>query len=310
MRELLGEDAWQVTDLATHSGKAIGEVQMPANCLYSDHEELRMQMTGELVFIGVGLYDEHGLSLRGKTEARSSDFLFMEYYTSVMPGLQLANLKEIVGKDVQVVSRKDVEENAEKLVLARAQSGKVGFIVPGDPMVATTHVDLRLRAHRAGIKTSIVHAASIASASSGATGLQSYKFGRTVTIPAAWQGEMPESIYTGLRSNLVAGLHSLVLLEVDVENNRFVSIPLALKQLLKHSEARKEPAIRPESLVVGVARLESPDMVTKAGTVSELIEYEFGDPPYAIIIPGPLHFMEAEALVAFCGARDELVTPK
>jgi len=284
---------------------------MPANILYGDHEEeLRTQMTGELVFIGVGLYDEYGMSLRGQAEAKSSDFLFMEYYTSVMQGLQLANLKEIVGKDVKLLSRKDVEENAEKLILAKAQRGKVGFIVPGDPMVATTHVDLRLRAHRAGVRTSIVHAASVVTAAFGATGLQSYKFGRTVTIPAMWQGEFPESIYAGIKTNLGAGLHSLVLLEIDVENNRFISIPLALRQLLNHSETKHETAIRPESLAVGIARLESPDVVTKAGTVSELIEYEFGDPPYAIIIPGQLHFMEAEALVAFCGASKELVTPK
>ena len=154
-------------------------------------------MSGELVFIGLGLHDEYGMSLRGQNEAKSCDFLFMEYYTSLMPGLQLANLKKIIGKDVQLLSRKEVEENAEKLILAKAQSLKVGFLVPGDPMVATTHVDLRLRAHKAGVRTSIVHATSVISAASGATGLQSYKFGRTVTIPATWQGDLPESIYTG-----------------------------------------------------------------------------------------------------------------
>jgi diphthine synthase len=181
-------------------------------------------MSGELVFIGLGLHDEYGMSLRGQTEAKSCDVLFMEYYTNLMPGLQLANLKKIIGKDVQLVSRKEVEENAEKLIVAKAQSLKVGFLVPGDPMVATTHVDLRLRAHKAGVRTSIVHAASVISAASGATGLQSYKFGRTVTIPATWQGEMPESIYTGIKSNLASGLHTLVLLEIDVENNKYISI--------------------------------------------------------------------------------------
>src|SRR3972149_5940271 len=189
-------------------------------------------MSGELVFIGLGLHDEYGMSLRVQNEAKSCDFLFMEYYTSLMPGLQLANLKKIIGKDVQLVSRKEVEENAEKLILAKAQSGRGGFLVPGDPMVATTHVDLRLRAHKAGVRTSIVHAASVISAVAGATGLQSYKFGRTVTIPATWQGELPESIYTGIKSNLASELHSLVLLEIDVENNKYISIPLALTELL------------------------------------------------------------------------------
>jgi len=34
---------------------------------------------------------------------------------------------------------------------------------------------------------------------------------------------------------------------------------------------------------------------------------DFGDPPHAIIVPGRLHFMEAEALLLFAGADKELV---
>ena len=60
-------------------------------------------------------------------------------------------------------------------------------------------------------------------------------------------------------------------------------------------------------MVVGLARLESPDMVVKAGSISELTRWNFGDPPYCIIFPSHLHFVEAEALQVFCGARKELV---
>lgn len=262
---------------------------------------------GELVFIGLGLHDEFGLSLRGQEEARSCDLLFSELYTSVMPGLHLDNLKNLVGKDVDVLSRKQVEEDAEDVILSKARTGKVGFLVPGDPMVATTHVDLRIRACKAGIKTQIVHAASVASAAAGVTGLQSYKFGRTVTIPASWQGEFPESIYTGIKNNLVSGLHSLALLEIDAENKKYISIPLALKQLLTFSEYRSENVIRSDTLVVGLARLEAPDMIAKAGTVSETMQVNFGEPPYAMIFPAHLHFVEAEGLHLFCGAPKELV---
>lgn len=267
-------------------------------------------MPRELVFIGLGLHDENGLSLRGQAEAKSCDLLFAEFYTSTMPGLQLANLAKIVGRDVEVLSRKDVEENVEDVVLSKAKTRKVGFLVPGDPMVATTHVDLRLRAHKAGIRTRIVHAASVASAAAGITGLQSYKFGRTVTIPASWQGELPESIYTSIKSNLSSGLHSLVLLEIDVENKKYISIPLALKQLLDYTERRPESAIKPGTLTIGIARLEAPDMIVLTGTVSDVAKWDFGEPPYVLIFPGSLHFVEAEALQAFCGAPKELVTPK
>jgi diphthine synthase len=264
---------------------------------------------GELVFIGLGLHDELGISLRGQREARSCDLLFLELYTNMMPGLRVDNLRKLLGNEIHVLSRMEVEERAEHVILAKAKAGKVGLVVPGDPMVATTHVDLRLRAHKAGIRTRIIHGASAISAAAGVTGLQSYKFGRTVTIPASWQGKLPESIYAAIKANLTAGLHSLVLLEIDVENKRYVSIPLALKQLLASSEQQPEPAIKPGTLVVGLARIEAPDMIVKAGTVVEVAQLDFGQAPYVIIFPGTLHFVEAEALHLLCGAPKDLVSP-
>jgi diphthine synthase len=264
-------------------------------------------MPNELVFIGLGLQDELGISLRGLEEAKSCDRLFAEFYTNLMPGLTLQNLQRILGKQVRVLTRKEVEDQAEELIVSKAKAEKVGFIVPGDPMVATTHVDLRLRAHRAGIKTRIIHAASVGSAVAGATGLQSYKFGRTITIPATLEGEFPESIYLALKSNLESGLHTLLLLEIDVENKRHVTIPQALDRLLAYAQRRPERLVTPETLVVGVARLESSNMILRAGTVNEIVQTEFGGPPYTLVIPGPLHFMEAEALQAFCGADAKLV---
>jgi len=261
---------------------------------------------GELVFIGLGLYDEQGISLRGLAEAQFCDHIFAELYTSVMPGLVVERLSEKLAKPVQILSRIDVEERAQDKILSKAKSGKVALLVAGDPMVATTHVDLRLRAQKAGIKTRIIHGASVASAAAGVTGLQSYKFGRTVTIPVQMPN-LPESVYAGLRINFESGLHSLVLLEVDVENNRRVTIPRALQQLLDFSDREKDELIKPETLGVGLARLEAPDMIVRAATVSDLGRMDFGKPPYCLIFPGKLHFVEVEALEKFCGARRDLV---
>jgi diphthine synthase len=140
--------------------------------------------------------------------------------------------------------------------------------------------------------------------------LQSYKFGRTVTIPASSREELPESVYTALKANLTSGLHTLILLEVDVENNRHITIPQALTQLLDAARRRSDGAITPETLAVTLARLGAPDMALKAGTVTELMAMEFGEPPHSIIIPGHLHFIEGEALEEFAGARKELVLGK
>ena len=266
---------------------------------------------GELVFIGLGLHDELGLSLRGQAEAMSCTQLFAEFYTSVMPDLNLERLSRILGnKQVQVLSRADVEEKAERMILAKAKVSKVGFLVPGDPMVATTHVDLRLRAQRAGIETKVIHASSVMSAAAGVTGLQSYKFGRTVTIPVSWQGGFPDSVLDAIKGNLASSLHSLVLLEVDAENKRHITIPQALEQLLDACRKKSETAISRETLAVGIARLEAHDMTIKAAPLTELIHTDFGKPPYVIILPTHLHFVEKEALQAFCNAAKELVERK
>ena len=265
---------------------------------------------GELIFIGLGLYDELGLSLRGQMEARVCDHVFAEFYTSIMPGLSLEKLTQVIAKPIEVLSRWDLEEDPEHKILSKARSGKVAFLVAGDPMVATTHVDLRLRAQKAGIGTRIIHGASVASAAAGVTGLQSYKFGRTVTMPVSRDNELPESVYAGLSVNFDAGLHSLILLEVDVEGGQQVTIAEALERLLAFSARSKDRLVKPESLFVGLARLGGPEMIVRASTASDLMRLDFGQPPYSLVFPSKLHFVEAEALQAFCGAPKSLVGSK
>jgi len=255
---------------------------------------------GELVFIGLGLHDETGISLRGVEVARSCDMLFAEFYTNLMSGLSMPNLEKIVGMKITVLSRAQVEE--ESIVVAKAKTSRVGFLVPGDPLVATTHVDLRLRAERSGIKTRILHAASITSAIAGTTGLQSYKFGRTVTMPSTANEKFPESVYVAIRDNQTLGLHSLVLLEIDVEAKRHITIAQATQALLDYSNQIPAGIINPQTVVIGVARLGAPDMMIQAGRAGEITKRDFGKLPHTLIIPGRLHFVEAEALEVLCGA--------
>ncbi len=48
----------------------------------------------------------------------------------------------------------------------------------------------------------------------------------------------------------------------------------------------------------------------KAGTVTEVTQVDFGEPPFTLVLPGSLHFVEAEALHVLCGARKDLVNMK
>jgi len=220
-----------------------------------------------------------------------------------MHGLSLRRLEKLLGKPIKALSRSDVEEKAESTVLSEARTKNVVFLVPGDPMAATTHLDLRLRAEKASIKTSIVHGASVISAVSSVVGLQNYKFGRTVTIPLVEAGTILESPYDFIKENLSRGLHTLVLLDIKAEEKTYMTIPQALEQLLALEEKRREKVITNRTLAVGVARIGAEDVKIKAGRVERLRRCDFGSPPHSMVIPGKLHFMEIEALQVFAGAE-------
>src|SRR5438874_10038491 len=167
---------------------------------------------GELVFVGLGLHDEKGITLRGLEEARSAEVVFLELYTSGLAGATLGSVERLIGKKIRRLSRTEVEDG--RTILEAAAKQKVAFLVVGDPMAATTHVDLRLRAASANIPTRIVHGASILTAAAGVLGLQIYKFGRTTTIPFPSEGFGPTSPLEVILQNRSTGLHSLVLLDL------------------------------------------------------------------------------------------------
>lgn len=256
----------------------------------------------ELVFVGLGLNDEGGLSLRGLEEARGADRVFIELYTSLLPDFSLERLEALVGKSITLLSRRQLEDENGKIVLDAARQGKVVLFVPGDPFIATTHVTLRIEAEKLEIKTRIVHGASIISAIIGLSGLHNYKFGKTVTVP--FVENFSETPYNVIAQNRRLGLHTLCLLDLKVDEKRFLSIGEALGSLLQVEQKRKEGVVTRETVVVGVARAGSGSVVLKAGSVSELLGFDFGGPPQSLIFPGELHFMEAEALIALAGAPE------
>jgi len=263
------------------------------------------KVLGELVFVGLGLNDEAGISLRGLEEVKTADVAFMEFYTSFMPNFSIKRFEEICGKRLKVVSRRELEEENGEVVLKAAENGKAVLLVPGDPLIATTHVALRIEAEKHAIKTRIVHGASIISAVIGLSGLHNYKFGKSVTIP--FPDETPsETPYDVIAQNRRLGLHTLCLLDIKAEEKRYLSIRESLNLLLKIEEKKKKGIITVDSHAVGIARAGSNNPMVKADSVEKLLVYDFREPPYCIIFPGKLHFMEAEALVVLAGGPEKL----
>src|SRR5437667_203325 len=154
---------------------------------------------GELIFIGLGLDDEKGVTLRGLDEAQSSDIVYAERYTSGFSDTSLDAIEKLVGKTVHRLTRKEVED------------GEV-ILAPRD---------------------------GIASLLKMASSLGSSEFG-------------------------------------------------------------------PDVLAAVLSRVGSPHVRVFAAPIARLAARDLGPPPHCIVIPGSLHFLEKEALVAFAGAPQDL----
>jgi diphthine synthase len=222
----------------------------------------------------------------------------------VLPGFSAKRFEKLLRKKVHFISRNNLEEESGAIILSAAEEGKTVFLVPGDPLIATTHVTLRIAAKKRGIETRVIHGASIISAVIGLSGLQNYKFGKTVTIP--FPENFSDTPYNVIKQNKLLGQHTLCLLDLKVDRKRFLTINEALALLSKTEQRRKEKIITPNAIVLGVARAGSKNPTVKAGCIKELLKLDFGGPPQSLIFPGELHFMEAEALVTLAGAPEAL----
>ena len=260
---------------------------------------------GELVFVGLGLFSESDMSLRGLEEIKRADFVYAEFYTSLMAGLSLENLEKRTGKKVKVVTRRILEEENGEPILRKAEQAKVAFLIPGDPMIATTHIDLRIRAERRGIKTGVVHSASIVSAAVGLSGLQNYRFGRSVTVPFPEESFISETPYSVIAENKARNLHTLCFLDIRAEEQRYMTIKAALESLSSMEKEKRQRVVTLETLAVGVARAGAKDVTVKAEKVRNLVSLDLGGPPHVLIFPADkLHFMEAEALITLAHAPE------
>jgi diphthine synthase len=166
-----------------------------------------------LYLVGLGLGDEKDITIRGLECVKTCKKLYLEYYTSVL-GIDKQKLEEFYGVPIVVADREMVESQAEE-IYSTAKDENIGFLVVGDPLCATTHVDLILRARNLGIKVEVVHNTSVMGAVASC-GLPLYQYGYTVSIPFFEENWKPSSFYERIKYNLAGGMHTLCLVDIKV----------------------------------------------------------------------------------------------
>ena len=239
-----------------------------------------------LYLVGIGLWDEEDVSVRALAAIKKCDAVYAEFYTNKWTG-DLKKLENITGRKINVIKRHDVE--SERLT-DEAKHRDVALLIPGDPLAATTHVQLMIDAKIKGVECRIVHSSSIYTAVAE-TGLQLYKFGRATTLVFLDDSFKPSSPYEVIMENRKAGLHTLVLLDIR-EDNRYMTIRDGIEVLMKAGAT-----LDPESKIIACCQIGGAEQRIRYGTMTELVKDDsLKGTPAVIIIPGRLHFKEEEAL--------------
>jgi len=251
-------------------------------------------MKSMLTLVGLGLGHPKGLTLETEEAIMEADSLFLETYTSPVPEPTIDAIQKRTGKRFTLLDRKAVEES--NTIFEAAKTGKAVVAVGGDPLMATTHQELLIRARDMGIETRVVHAPSIISAVAGAAGLQHYKFARIVSLPWPKPNFFPTSPYDNIKANLERGDHTLLLLDTEEVDGRMMTANDAIDILEGMEEQKGNGIIDPDQLVVVLARVGHDDQLVVSGPIKTLKGKDFGPPLHCLIIPGKLHFMEEEAM--------------
>ena len=203
-------------------------------------------------------------------------------------------------RPITLAHRETVELEADD-ILAAAYTGNVAFLVVGDPLSATTHADLIIRArnYRAPglerttpVTVRIIHNASITTAL-GSSGLAGYNFGQTVSIPFWTEDWRPDSWLFRIGENSQLGLHTLCLSDIKVREQsiedmsrgiaryqppRYMLIPQLISQLVAAAQHHQVDYLHPErTLAIALCRMGAEDSATRrgelivAGTLAELL---------------------------------------
>ncbi len=257
-----------------------------------------------LWLVGAGINGYRGLSLAALDVLKRCDVVYVERFTSALSDSDLQGMDSLLGREVKPVQRWFVEDGRE--ILEAAKSKEVALVTYGDPLIATTHSELRARAAKNSVKTGVLHSASGIASIIGETGLHVYKFGRMVTMMSEPQSAI--SVYNTVFDNLLSGNHTLILTEYSLDENRkepfFLDPSSVLKMLLEVERDQRHQIFSDDTFAVVASRVGMDDQKLVSGKVKSLVQAGFGAGPHSVIITGALHFTEADALAALTECLD------
>ena len=251
-----------------------------------------------LYLIGMGLNDEKGLSIDALNTLKQCDKIYLEMYTNVFDKTVTERLSRIINKDIYPVYRDKIENEKEIVEEAAVQNRKIAIIVSGDPLIATTHINLLITCQKKGIKWRVFHNASIYSAAIGLSGLHVYKFGPCVTLSFWYENYKPMRTYDVIIENRKRGLHTLVLFDIKPDGTG-MSLKTGIDILKQMIKIKGINVIPDNVLMMSNIGRDNQKMIYSSLDEIKNMQEEVCSAPYVLIIPGKLHYMEEEWLNLF-----------
>ena len=245
-----------------------------------------------LWFVGLGISGTRSIPIEVVKIIQEADFVYLEAFTSPISKQHEDEIKNMVNGSFKIAKRWLVEDGQE--ILKTSKSSTAVLLSYGDPYVATTHIELRTRAKLENIETNTIHSASAITSMVGEAGLQFYKVGRMVTIMNEKKSTI--SPYTAIFKNLTQGLHSIILLEYNHDENYFLDPKDAISNLLDVEKEQKRNVLNNDTFAIIASRIGFKTQKIISGKFSNLLKVDFGEPPHSIIITGKLHFTESDAI--------------
>ncbi|NOZ31095.1 MAG: diphthine synthase [Crenarchaeota archaeon] len=223
------------------------------------------------------------------------DKIYVETYTVPSSDWLLAFVTKHASGEVIVADRSTLEERALALV-SEAKDKNIVVVVPGDPMIATTHRSLIMMAEELGVKHRVIPGVSGVCASKSLSLLDFYKFGRTVTVPGPWRRVKPYSVLGYIYDNACIGLHTLALLDIKPSGEQLLP-PDAVATLLQlEEEIGVDTLSKAAGFVIERAGYED-GRVRLYNRLSDIVSYEDKwRQPSSIIIPGEITPIDEEII--------------
>ncbi len=248
-----------------------------------------------LYIVGLGL-NKNQISIEALKALKESKKIYVENYTSKYSENNLKDLEFEYNIKFIPLYRENTELSFQNII-EESKKQNISFCVYGNITSATTHSTIINELKKQNIKYKLIAGISIFSVIPMLTGLEEYRFGRTISIVKPLENYSPDSFFDYILDNKKLGLHTICLLDIKIdEKQEYYMQPYeATKRLLEISKYKNINIDDWQVIIVsGACSKNEKIIINKIKEISnQITNYNY---PSTIIVIGKLTMDEEESL--------------